>query len=72
MFINAYKRLFNMNFNNLFAKLKNFLMESKRVFLITKKPTKQEFKIIVKVSAIGMLLIGFVGFLITLISKLVF
>ncbi|MBS3095144.1 protein translocase SEC61 complex subunit gamma [Candidatus Woesearchaeota archaeon] len=59
-----------MDFKNLTARLKNFIVECKRVFLITKKPSMQEFKTIVKVSAIGMLLIGFIGFIITLAFQL--
>lgn len=45
--------------------LKSFYSECKRVFRITKKPTKKEYVAIVKVSALGILLIGFVGFLIS-------
>jgi len=61
-----------MDFTNLVGKLKNFAIESKRVFLITRKPTKQEFKIIVKVSAIGMLLIGLIGFVLRIAYQLAF
>ena len=51
------------------AKLKRFAKECMRVLSITKKPDRQEFKTIVKVSALGMLVIGFIGFLITMISQ---
>lgn len=61
-----------MRFGDIVTKIKSFIVESKRVFLITKKPTMQEYKIIIKVSAIGMLIIGFVGFIITLIAKMAF
>jgi len=61
-----------MTFSNIATKIKSFMVESKRVFLITKKPTMQEYKIIIKVSAIGMLIIGFIGFIITLIAKMAF
>ena len=61
-----------MTFSNIAIKIKSFMVESKRVFLITKKPTMQEYKIIIKVSAIGMLIIGFIGFIITLIAKMAF
>ncbi len=44
------------------TRLKSFIYECIRVFKVTKKPSKEEFKIIVKVSAIGILLIGFIGF----------
>ncbi|MBR9676759.1 protein translocase SEC61 complex subunit gamma [Candidatus Woesearchaeota archaeon] len=49
----------------------NFTKESLRVLKVTKKPSGSEFKTIVKVSALGMLAIGLIGFLIQLL-KLVF
>ena len=52
-------------------KLKRFANECIRVLKITKKPDKQEFKTIVKVSALGMLVIGLVGFLITMSVQLI-
>ena len=52
-------------------KIKYLIIESIRVFKITKKPTKEEFMITVKVSAIGTLVIGFIGFLIHIISQLI-
>ncbi|MBS3146582.1 protein translocase SEC61 complex subunit gamma [Candidatus Woesearchaeota archaeon] len=53
------------------GKIKTFLIECKRVFQVTKKPTKDELKTIVKVSGIGMLIIGAIGFLVHLIWTLV-
>jgi len=52
-------------------KLKNFINESIRVFKITKKPSSEEFKTIVKVTSIGVLIIGFIGFIIHIISQLI-
>jgi len=52
-------------------KLKNFINESIRVFKITKKPSTEEFKITVKVTAIGTLIIGLLGFIIHIISQLI-
>ena len=46
------------------CRLKEFITESRRVLKITKKPTGEEFRTIVKVSGIGILLIGLVGFLV--------
>ena len=48
------------------AKLKRFYEECKRVWRITKRPDSEEFKTIVKVSAIGILVLGFIGFLVVL------
>ena len=48
----------------LLIKFKTFIIESRRVFKITKKPSKQEFQTIVKVTAIGAAIIGLIGFII--------
>ncbi|MBU1245431.1 MAG: protein translocase SEC61 complex subunit gamma [Nanoarchaeota archaeon] len=53
------------------SKFKSFVIQCRRVFRITKKPNKEEFKTIVKVSALGILIIGSMGFLIDLIWTLV-
>ena len=52
------------------TKLKSFFIQSRRVLKITQKPSKEEFQVIVKVSGLGILLIGLVGFLIHLGWKL--
>lgn len=52
------------------VKLKSFFVECVRVVRVTKKPNKETFKMIVKVSALGMALIGAVGFVISLIATL--
>lgn len=51
-------------------KFKSFVKECKRVLQITKKPSKTEYKAIVKVTGIGILIIGALGFTITIIGKL--
>lgn len=53
-----------------FSKLKRFIEESKRVLIITKKPSRDEFKTIVKASGLGILIIGFMGFVIAMIQQL--
>lgn len=55
----------------IFSKLKSFLIECKRVFRVTKKPNKEEFKVIVKVSGIGILIIGLIGFIIQMIWQVI-
>ena len=50
---------------------KNFIKECRRVLKITKKPSRDEFKAVVKVSGLGILLIGFIGFLIFIIKELI-
>ncbi len=47
---------------------KEFIKECKRVLKVTRKPNKEEFKTIVKVSGLGMILIGSIGFLLHVIK----
>jgi len=56
----------------LWEKLKGFLLESRRVLKVTKKPSNDEFKVIVKVSGLGILMIGFIGFIVFMIKELLF
>ncbi len=53
-------------------KIKRFYIECSRVLKVTKKPNSAEFKTIVKVSGLGIIVIGTIGFLITLIKQLFF
>lgn len=45
-----------------FGKIKSFILQSKRVWHVLKKPSGTEFKTIAKVSAIGILILGAIGF----------
>lgn len=49
--------------------LKSFAVKSKRVWHALKKPTKKEFLSISKISAIGILLLGVLGFIVSIIMK---
>lgn len=53
-------------------RLKAFMNECVRVFKITQKPSKDELKVILKASALGMALIGIIGFIIQIAWILVF
>lgn len=52
------------------SKIKSFLLQSKRVWHVLKKPSKEEFLMVAKVSAIGILALGALGFIISDIIKL--
>ncbi len=54
------------------TKLKSFIRECRRVLRVTRKPTKVEFKTIVKASALGMAIIGAMGFIIHILRQLLF
>ena len=49
---------------------KSFVVKCKRVWHALKKPSKKEFETVTKVSAIGILLLGTLGFLISIIMKI--
>jgi len=51
--------------------LKSFVSQCVRVWHLLKRPTKSEFNSIAKVSAIGLTLIGLMGFLIAAIMQLI-
>jgi protein transport protein SEC61 subunit gamma-like protein len=53
----------------LLKRVKQFIIESRRVLRVTRKPTKAEFQTIVKVSGAGILLIGLIGFLLQMIKQ---
>ncbi len=47
------------------GKLKSFILQSKRVWHVLRKPTGHEFKSIAKVAAVGVLILGAAGFIIS-------
>lgn len=61
-----------MDINSLVLRLKEYTTECRRVLMVTKKPSSSEFKTIVKVSGLGMGIIGLLGFLIFFLKELLF
>ena len=53
-------------------KIRIWIMEYKRVLTVTKKPTKEEFITVVKISALGILVIGLIGFVIQMVKIMLF
>ena len=53
-------------------KIRSFIQECLRVLRVTKKPDAIEFKTIVKVSGLGILIIGLIGFVIQMFKLLFF
>lgn len=53
-------------------KIKAFIQESIRVLKVTRKPDAIEFKTIVKVSGLGILIIGLIGFIVQMFKLLFF
>jgi len=54
------------------GKVKRFIKETMRVLRITKKPDRTEYLMVSKVTALGIALIGIIGFAIFLIKQLLF
>ncbi|MFT4343430.1 MAG: protein translocase SEC61 complex subunit gamma [Candidatus Woesearchaeota archaeon] len=51
-------------------RFKEFVRECGRVLKVTKKPTMKEYKIITLITGAGILVIGFIGFVITIITQM--
>ncbi len=50
--------------------LKAFWKKSKRVWIVMKKPTKKEYQLTAKVTALGILILGTIGFLIMILFQI--
>ena len=61
-----------MKFGSFWFKIRKFTLECARVLRVTKKPGPVEFKTVVKISGLGMILIGFIGFLVQITYRLLF
>ena len=55
---------------SLIFRFKRFVIECIRVLRVTKKPDRFEYKTIVKVAGLGIIIIGLIGFLIQMIKVL--
>jgi len=51
--------------------VRNKINEYRRVLSITKKPDMEEYKAIVKASGLGLIVIGMLGFIITMIVQVI-
>jgi protein transport protein SEC61 subunit gamma and related proteins len=50
--------------------LKSFVGKCKRVWMVLKKPERADFLKVAKVSAVGILIIGALGFIISIVMKI--
>ena len=60
-----------MAISDISRRLKTFVIEARRVLAVTRKPTREEFLTIVKVTGLGILLIGTIGFLLQMARNLI-
>ncbi len=63
---------FNQPQRGLSARLRKFFKETVRVLRVTKRPNKEEYLTITKVTGLGCAVIGLVGFVVFLIKQLLF
>ena len=61
-----------MDLNSYWVRFRGFVNESVRVLKVTRKPSKLEFQTIVKASGLGMVIIGLLGFIMTMLKQLLF
>ncbi|MBN2156087.1 MAG: protein translocase SEC61 complex subunit gamma [Candidatus Lokiarchaeota archaeon] len=55
----------------LLSRLEKFWLETKRIFQTGRKPTKKEFGLTVKISLVGLAIIGGLSYIIQLISEVI-
>jgi protein transport protein SEC61 subunit gamma-like protein len=65
-----------MNLRGIFMSLNKestaqFIRNCRRVLQVSKKPDKEEFLNVAKITGIGVIIIGVIGFIISLIAQLI-
>jgi len=69
----SFPKMFSMNIKALIQKiyqgLRLFIQQCRRVLLVSTKPNKEEFKLSSKITGIGFIVIGLIGFVIFLIFQ---
>jgi protein transport protein SEC61 subunit gamma-like protein len=56
---------------NVIGRIKSFWLQAKRVMLVSTKPDPDEFKISLKITGLGMIIIGMIGFVVFMIFALI-
>ncbi len=56
---------------NVQESIDKFIKDSKRVLKVSRKPDKQEYFELAKISALGVLVVGVIGFVIVLLGSLI-
>ena len=59
-----------MNINK--ESIRGFLKQCERVLRVSKKPDNEEYKTVAKVTGLGIIVIGLLGFVISLVSQVLF
>jgi protein transport protein SEC61 subunit gamma and related proteins len=58
-----------MNLNK--ESVASFIRQCQRVLKVSKKPDREEYINVAKVTGIGIILIGFIGFIISIVGQLI-
>ncbi|ADG14009.1 protein translocase SEC61 complex, gamma subunit [Methanocaldococcus infernus ME] len=53
-----------MNLEKLYDQVLEFIEECKRIWLVLRKPTKEEFITVAKITGLGISLLGIIGYII--------
>jgi len=56
-----------VNFGEFKEKIQSFFSSSMRIFNVSRKPDKREYSTMAKITGLGILIIGFIGFMVKLI-----
>jgi len=56
-----------VNFDEFKEKIQSFFSSSMRIFNVSRKPDKREYSTMTKITGLGILIIGFIGFMVKLI-----
>ena len=56
---------------NVQERVDKFIKDSKRVLKVSRKPDKEEYFELAKISALGVLVVGAIGFVIVLLGSLI-
>lgn len=59
-----------MNINK--ESIRGFSKQCERVLRVSKKPDNEEYKTVAKVTGLGIIVIGLIGFVISLLSQVLF
>ncbi len=50
-------------------RLKEFILQVRRVLLVASKPDKNEYKMSIKITGIGIILVGLIGFIVFMVVQ---
>lgn len=61
----------NLSVKNIKEKILYAISETRRILILTRKPRRKEYDNVAKITGIGIIIIGLLGFIIFLISHII-